>query len=70
LSLTNYTLRGVALTSNSYAYVESFSPVGLYVTGFDVAPAPVTGSGVLSIGAPVALFAGHAARSRLTRRSN
>ena len=40
---------------------------GPYVTGFDVAPAPATGGGVISIGALVALMAARAAGRRLTR---
>jgi hypothetical protein len=70
LSLTKYTVRGIALTSTSYAYVESFSPGGLYVTGFDVAPAPVTGGGALSIGALVALVAVRGARRKISRASS
>ena len=70
LGLTKYTVRGIALTSTSYAYVESFSPGGLYVTGFDVAPAPSTGGGALSIGALVALVAMRGALRKISRASS
>jgi len=62
---TRYTLTGTLTDSETYALVQTASPGGLYVTDFDVepapAPTPTIGGGALSV---LAMLAGLAIRRR------
>ena len=48
---TRYTVTGTVTSNQTYAFVQTDSPSGLYITDFDVepAPAPTIGGGLLSV---------------------
>jgi MYXO-CTERM domain-containing protein len=63
---TRYTITGTVTSDQTYAFVQTDSPGGLYITDFDVepAPAPTIGGGALSL---FAMAGGLAIRRRRDR---